>query len=501
MQISNGSWQRNATAAIIIVFAVVLTLHAGLSRLNLDEWGDMAENFAWGQLWQWGYFKHPPFFGWAVAAWFAVFPRGDWSYYAFSSLNNTVALFLLWRIAARFGNANFQLFVIAAAVLMQPFSFQAIKYNANTAMTPLWAAMILFYLRGLEHRRRYDAVLLGLFTGLAMLAKYYSIVLVLALFLHALFDRQARAILLSGFGAIVAAVSILVFLPHTFWLFRNDFMPIMYALSQGDGKFMDAVIDLGKFVGGVLIYVFPPFALAALMRYRGDGYPLFWLDRVRALRDTVEGRALLSAGLLSLLITIVLAFAAQADLSIVWALPVFVPLVVIIASFLPDDLLARNVKRVFYVLGVYFVALVVSAPIYKESIRSTTAKELATPARQVTDVLDRYWEKYGDGQKGVVIAGDHFLSDSYVFYSRYAPMKLENNSLEAAKDYLDAEGLKRRGLIVICKDSDTDCQGVSASFLEGRDDALSIHFSVTGYDGTRQWPYQVTILKPVADAK
>lgn len=493
----NENWQRNATAAIIVIFAIVLTLHAGLSRLNLDEWGDMAENFAWGELWQWGYYKHPPFFGWAVAAWFSVFPREDWFYYLFSSLNNTVALIVLWRIAKRFGNANFQLFVIAAAILMQPFSFQAVKYNANAAMTPLWAGMILFYLRGLEKQRWMDALVLGILTGLSMLAKYYSAVIVLALFLHAVFDREARGILLSAFGAIVAAISILVFLPHVYWLFHNDFAPIIYALSQGDGSFTDSLIYFVNFSGGVVIYLLPEIALAFLMRSRNDGYPVIWLERMKALRSSVQGRALLSAGFLSIAITIVLSFAASADLSIVWALPVFVPMAVIVATLLPDDLLQRNVIRVFYVLGIFFVGLIVSAPFIKAQNRTTTAKELATPARQVAAALDNYWKTYGDAKMGYVIAGDHFLSDSITFYSVYRPIKLENSSLESAKGYLDADQIKTRGLIFICKVSDDGCRVQAAAFSAGRSDAIKIDFSVTGYDGVRQWPYWALILKPV----
>ena len=496
-----ANWQRNAIFLLIAAYAVVLTLHAGLSRFNLDEWGDMAENFAWGELWQWGYFKHPPFFGWAVASWFAIFPHNDWFYYAFSSLNNSVALLLLWRVSTRYGNSNFQLFVIAAAILMQPFSFQAIKYNANTAMTPLWAAMILFYLRGLENKRWYDALALGIVTGLAMLAKYYSVVLVLALLLHGVFNREARTLLFSWLGALVAVSSLAVFAPHVIWLFHNEFRPIIYALSQGDGQFMDGVVDVGKFIGGVVIYLLPALLLAGVLRSRNDGYGLVWLDRVRALRNTTEGTALLAAGWLSLVITIVLALAASADLSIVWAIPAFVPLVIIVASLLPDDLLARNVHRVLYVMGIFFLGLIVSAPIYKYSIRGTTAKFLAVPAKELTLVLDDYWHKYGGGKSGFVLAGQPFLANSASFYSVYSPITLEDNSLDVVKGYMDKASLAARGAIVICDEGDVVCGEIATELTDKRTDAINVHFSVTGYDEKRQWFYQATILPPVTPAK
>src|SRR5881628_2682151 len=71
---------------LVIGFAAV---HAALWTLVLsnlkaaqDVHMDVAEAFAWGQKFQFGYGKHPPLAGWIAGLWFRLFPAADWSTYA-----------------------------------------------------------------------------------------------------------------------------------------------------------------------------------------------------------------------------------------------------------------------------------------------------------------------------------------------------------------------------------------------------------------------------------
>lgn len=493
---SRASWQRSALLIVIVVFCVVLTLHAELSRFNLDEYGDMTENYAWGALWQWGYFKHPPFFGWLVAAWFAVFPHVDILYYVFASLNVGVALLCMWRIARRYGDADFQLFVILAAILIPPFSFQAIKYNASSAMTPIWAATFLFYLRGLEKRRLFDAAMLGLLAAAGMLTKYYTAVLLLGLLAHALLDRQARSVLFSGFGLVTVLVAVVAFAGHLRWLIANDFMPITYAAEQGDGLAIDFFLSLIVFLAGIVVYLLPALVLALVLRSRGDGYPPVWTPAIISLRNSVEGRALLAFAVLPTVFTIALGFAAGAELSVVWALPVFVPLVILVGLLLPPDLLARNMRRALTIIAIYGAVLLVSAPIYKEAVRGSTRQSLTVPVMVMAQTLDRSWQELAGGADGPVIAGEPLLANGMSFYSRYHALALEANSYEIAKGYLAADEIERRGMIVICRQGDAKCVDLTDTLLAGRSDAVPLFFTLTGFDGKRQWPFTGRLLRP-----
>ncbi|MBB4954133.1 4-amino-4-deoxy-L-arabinose transferase-like glycosyltransferase [Agrobacterium vitis] len=494
-----GMGKQFGSRAILLfigAFVVALTLHATLSRVNLDGYGDMAENYAWGVLWQWGYFKHPPLFGWLVAGWFSLFPKTDFFYYLFAALNAAATLVLIWRIAARYGSKNYQLFVVLAAVVVPALSFQAIKYNANTAMTPIWAAIFLFYLRGLEKQRLADAVILGLLATAAMLTKYYSAVLLVTLLIHAIADVEARKILLSKFGAVAAVVSIIAFVPHFIWLVNNDFLPIVYADEQGEGGVKSFVLALFKFLGGVVAYMLPALLLAGLTRRRGDGQPLFWWASVRELKQSVEGRALLYFGGLTIPVTIIFAALAGADLSVVWAIPVFLSVVVLFGKLVPPQALEQHLSGAFLVGVVYLVVIVAIAPFLKGQLTDRGGYNKTMPLQQMSVVLDDYWDKYGGGTDNFVIGGEALLANSFNFYSRHKAITLENNSFDIAKGYIDRQSFDRRGFILICPLTDQSCFDMVNGLRGTRTDAFVVDFKLPDFKGAKVWAFRAILARP-----
>jgi len=62
---------------------------------------DVAEAFAWGQKFQFGYGKHPPLAGWVAGLWFKLFPVVDWATYALAMTTLGCGLVVCWLIAAR----------------------------------------------------------------------------------------------------------------------------------------------------------------------------------------------------------------------------------------------------------------------------------------------------------------------------------------------------------------------------------------------------------------
>src|SRR5690349_13903549 len=63
------------------VHAVLWTLVLCNLKAAQDVHMDVAEAFAWGQKFQFGYGKHPPLAGWVAGLWFRLFPVADWSTY------------------------------------------------------------------------------------------------------------------------------------------------------------------------------------------------------------------------------------------------------------------------------------------------------------------------------------------------------------------------------------------------------------------------------------
>ncbi len=255
---------RHPTAAlavflVIVVYVVFWTLQTTLSSINLDAHGDMVENFAWGIGWQLGYYKHPPFFAWMSAVWFLVFPRANVFYYLLSTTSVAVAMWAMWRISTRVFDRNQQILVVASVFFLPPLTFLAQNYNATSAMLPLWALTFLFYLRLIERRSPLDAILLGLIAALAILAKYHSSVLLLAIAAHAMVDREVRPIFRTPLPWLTVLAGGLALTPHLVWMIGNDFITVRYASEQGSGNWTDALAYATRFPLAILLYALPRF--------------------------------------------------------------------------------------------------------------------------------------------------------------------------------------------------------------------------------------------------
>lgn len=482
---------------IILLFILALTVHATFSKFNLDQYGDMVENYAWGALWQWGTYKHPPFFGWATAAWFEVFPHENWAYFLFSAVNAGLTFVAVWRIAARFGDGNVQLMAVICAMVMPPLSFLAIKYNANSAMTPIWAWLFVFYLRGLEGRRFIDAVMIGLLATAAMLTKYHSAVVLLALFLHASFDKQARSALLSTFGLTVLVVFFSTMAGHILWLFEHDFLPIVYAAEQGDGEWLNIILKALKFVVGVPLYTIGAILVILLVRHdRSDKGPIVERMNIARLRDTVEGRALLAVSTLPFILTVILGFIAQAELSAVWVLPIFSPIAVVIALLVPQQWLQRNVGRAVTVVVIYLLGMIASVPVIvaldKQAGETDTFRNV--PLEAVVERIDEMWLATSGGAKGFYVAGSRGLADGTSFYSRYAPLIVDGNSVEFSKSYLTPELARQKGLVLVCFKDETNCTDASTKLVGTLPAPQELQF--TGVNGKGNWSIMIWMVKP-----
>src|SRR5258708_31702287 len=105
------------------------------------------------------------------------------------------------------------------------YNFHALKFNAYTVMTPLWALTTWWFLRSYETRKPTYAVLAGLAAAAAMLGKYWSIMLLLGLGIAALADPRRRVYLRSCAPWLTIVAGLAGVAPHLVWLYANGSKP------------------------------------------------------------------------------------------------------------------------------------------------------------------------------------------------------------------------------------------------------------------------------------
>src|SRR6202051_4203949 len=84
-------------AAHTVLWTIILIYLKAAQDIHMD----VAEAFAWGQKFQWGYGKHPPLSCGVAGFWFQFFPGEGWATYALAMATLGCGLVITWLIALR----------------------------------------------------------------------------------------------------------------------------------------------------------------------------------------------------------------------------------------------------------------------------------------------------------------------------------------------------------------------------------------------------------------
>jgi 4-amino-4-deoxy-L-arabinose transferase-like glycosyltransferase len=466
------------SAAIVVlslaaVYAVFWPLYFTLTSYNLDIYGDMVENHAWGIAWQFGYYKHPPLYAWITAAWFKVLPRTDFAYHLLGAVNVSAAMLALWAAARRALPQPSALVAAAAVFYLPALTFLAGNYNATSAMLPFWAVMLLSYLVMIERKTAWSAIFFGIVCGLSLLVKYHSVVLIVSLLAHALWDRQVFPILKTRLLPLVILAGSIIVMPHVYWLFTHDFQSVVYAESQEGGGRFGSVKSAFVLIPALILYALPPYLVLFVFFWRrGDRIPYFAQRQFRTLRQSVAGRALWFALAGPLAVTLILGLAMGAYVSTLWSIPFFIFLPPFYALLLPWDVASRAQKVIPVALTSYLALLLCLSPlIYREEMSNSKSNE-AVPARLLAAEVDKIWQA-GSRLPLMISGGDTFLANAQTFYSAFHPMGLQGFSF-AITPWITPEQIKSRGAAFLCQPADQNCVSASRRILERVDKEQSV---------------------------
>src|SRR5436305_5279917 len=224
---------RNAGRRLLIGFAAV---HAALWTLVLsnlkaaqDVHMDVAEAFAWGQKFQFGYGKHPPLSGWIAGLWFKIFPVADWSTYALAMATLGCGLVISWLIALRVVDHRRAFFSVVMLALYPIFNFKGFKYNPDLLQLVTLPLLVLAYLHAFEKRSARSGLWLGLAAALALMTKYWVLTMIGAIGLAALIHPDRLKFLRSPAPWVAVATLCVAMIPHLVWMKEVDFVPLTYA--------------------------------------------------------------------------------------------------------------------------------------------------------------------------------------------------------------------------------------------------------------------------------
>src|SRR5499426_3288215 len=429
--------ERTAVAALL-GYVALWTLYGTIAKGSQDIHADMSEQFALGRELALGYPKHPPLAMAVVRAWFAVFPTADWAYYLLAMVNVGLALWIVWRLTARFLDGEKRVLG-----LVPFFNFHGLKFNVNTVLLPLWAATTLWFLRSFETRRVLDAALAGLGAAAAMYGKYWSIFLLLGLGIAALADRRRAAYFRSPAPWVTIAVGALALAPHAAWLIANDFAPFSYAIVlHGTGSLASTIgAALGYLAGSVAYIAVPLLVVAVVARpSRAAVKDMAWPSSpARRLAAVAFWAVLLLPALIAPLTGL--------RLVSLWSMSAFALLPVMLLSSPLVAIIRRDAVGVLALAVAFPIVMVAVAPAIAFAIHSAGPAPATAHGSLLARPVEELWRETTDRPLRILSGFDE-LTDGVSFYMPSHPLAVR--VLDGIPSAAIEERIDRDGIALLC---------------------------------------------------
>src|SRR6202790_1266445 len=258
-----------ASLWLVIGFAAAHAVLWTLILINLkaaqDVHMDVAEAFAWGQKFQFGYGKHPPLAGWVAGVWFRIFPVANWATYALAMATLGCGLVICWLIALRVVDRRRAFFVVVMLALYPIFNFKGFKYNPDLLQLVTLPLVVLAYLDAVEKRSARSGIWLGLAGSAALMTKYWVLTMIGAMGLAALLHASRLLFLRSPAPWVAIATLAVAMIPHFIWLTQVNFLPFTYAGESYAISSLAQTVDLALgYIGHNLALLALPVALASV---------------------------------------------------------------------------------------------------------------------------------------------------------------------------------------------------------------------------------------------
>jgi 4-amino-4-deoxy-L-arabinose transferase-like glycosyltransferase len=481
--------RERTVVAVLLGYVAIWTLYGVLAKASQDVHIDMAEIFGWSRELALGYPKHPPLTAWIMAGWFAVFPVADWAFYLLAMTVAGVALWIAWRLAQDYLDAEKSVVALALLMLVPFFNFHALKYNANTVLLPLWAATALCFLRSFERRSVLWAALAGLCAAGAMLGKYWSIVLLVGLGLAALLDSRRAAYFKSAAPWVTIAAGAAAFAPHFIWLAAQSFGPALYVTSIHSNTEWSSVKSAVNYLAGSAAYVALPvlMAVAATRPGRAVAADMLW--------PTTPARRLAAAAFWGpLLLPVAAAPLLGVEITSLWSMSAWALLPVLLLSS-PQVSLPRGAVLAIVIAAMALPPLMVAAaPAIAIAIHRKDAPPVAIHSRLLAERVAHEWRLRTDRPLRVV-GGDVDLAYGVAVYLPSRPLPYPEFNRKLAP-WVDPARLHRDGIAIVCRADDPTCPvAASAQGLTGprvEVDITRSHFGTPGKTGR----YLIVIVPP-----
>ena len=452
----SDAYASRAFTAFLVAQVVCWTVYAIVAQSSSAMHHDMTEAWTWGKEFQLGYHKHPPFFAWVTAVWFHIFPRQDWCFYLLSAVNSAIGLLGVWMLAGRFLTGPTRLAAVLLLALTPFHNFLSVNFNANSILLSVWPWTAYFFVRSLETRRLIDGALFGILAAIAVMCKYFSLLLLAPCFVASLLHPKARRYYASTAPYVTLLAFAVVIAPHAVWAIKSDIPTFIYLANKP--HLPRSVLLQKTAMTALTSLAFHTLALLALIvTFRGEAFGLL----ARGYRGLLNGghRWIAVTALGPFVLTLLSGTVGNVKVSGNFVIPVFFLLPIgVLAAACAEVTIAQLGVLLRFGWGLMITALLAS-PLIAFTLFASHNDLTKEPSRELAIEATRLWRVAYRKPLRIVAASEAY-GLGMAFYSPDTPSEFTQLRFDFAP-WITLERLGREGILIACLETDYDCKEVA----------------------------------------
>ena len=384
---------------------------------------DVAEAIAWGNQWQLGYSKMPPFNAWLAASFFHLFAKWPASAYIYAQAAVILTFWCVWRL----GNLMLSpVKALCAVMLLEGIIYNnltSVNITPDTLQTPLWALTTLCFYLALTRQKALNWLFVAIMSAVVIWTKYMGLLLLLPMFLLCILSAKGRKSFKNVFFYLAIMLFIALITPHFIWVASHDFITFKYADQSTLGayhgnqhSFIWHFLHPISFFFAQLGAVCAAIVIAIPLMFKGK-------DKSPALNQFQWGFCLMM-GLGPFALSLIYSATTGGSLVSRWGTPFFSLFgLLLLATFNPH--ITRKKFKIFCVLFASFALL---APIGRFGYLSVgphfthrARPDAYFPGKAIAAKVTKLWHKKTHNKPLAYVGAPHYLAAYLSVYSADHP--------------------------------------------------------------------------------
>ena len=318
----------------VIYFSIFLLLIFKLVAINLTNfslYGDEAQYWLWSKSLDLGYYSKPPLLAWFLSLHTLLLGDSFFFIKIFPIIIYLFISFAIYRICLELSLSKNNSILCSGSFLIIPAaSLSSFLISTDLLLLLFW---LLSMIKILEIRTNHSVLnffLLGLFLGLAFLAKYAAVYFFICFFLLIILDKKTLDVFKKNtFNVFVFITTfVIVFFPNIYWNLENGWVTISHTSDNANLENLNInILRPLEFILAQILMIGPILFLSFIIFFK-----YFYLD--------FQNKFLLIFSIPIILIILVESFLVRANAN--WAAPALISIFILLFRLV----VSKNLKLI-----------------------------------------------------------------------------------------------------------------------------------------------------------